>query len=130
MRGGFYQIFCIYLALITAGVACGLGGCKTVSPALTTATEDKAFLTVVNQTDYIWTLVLRRGDNTVLTTTVNPRESSPVYVVAGRYDIEQGVVGSVRDAYLTQVVSFEFKAGQRYRWPLVTLLSEPVSALP
>jgi len=130
MRGGFYRFFYIYLALITAGVGCGFSGCTTTRSAMPLAEEDRALLTVVNQTDYTWTVALRRGGDATLTSTLNPRESSVLHVEEGSYEIEQVVVGSARDAYLVQIVACEFKAGHRYRWPLVTLLSDPVSPLP
>ncbi len=113
-----------------AGVACGLTGCQSTRSALPKVAEENALLTVVNQTDYTWKLVLRRSGSTVLTSTLNPRESSALHVEAGHYEVEQGVTGSTRDAYLMQRVSCDFKAGQRYRWPLVTLLSDPVIPLP
>ncbi len=87
-----------------------------------------AVLEVINRTDYSWALAFTREGSAGSVVAVPARQTIRVRIAPGDYRIEQGVDEGTPDAAdLAQTITATLAAGQRYRWPLLTLLSDASS---
>lgn len=118
---------CVGIAL-AVGMALVVSGCSTASrqtaariPAAAAGVE------VVNRTPYAWKLTFRRDGAPGRVVAVTAGRTVSVEILPGNYRIEQRVDGAPASPQLSQVFDERFDAGQRYRWPLLTLLSETTS---
>lgn len=115
-------VFAVILALVAPG-------CSTVSRQVQERTSNLlARVDVVNRTPYAWRLNFRREGNREQVVAVRPGRTVSVEVTPGIYRIEQHAEDVPASAELSRSIDETFEAGQHYRWPLLTLLSEPVPA--
>ena len=114
-------------AVLTLG---GLfAGCASPDPKPSSAPAAPAHLTVINQTDYAWHLVVRRSSGAGAGDfRVQARATLSIDLAAGDYVIEQTELSADAGPALSRQIPTQLVAGQTYRWRLATLLSEPGAA--
>ncbi len=117
------------MAVCLALVVVALGECSGRQRGGVAIAAPQAHIEVVNRTDYSWSLAFARSGLPPSVVTVTPRGTVAVNLTPGDYQIEQRADGeSVQGRqHLALTVSATLLAGQRYRWPLLTLLSAPAS---
>lgn len=121
-RVGRACVFAVILALVTPG-------CSTVSRQVQDRTSALlARVDVMNRTPYAWRLNFRREGNREQIVGVRPGRTVSVEILPGSYRIEQRAEGVSASPDFSRSIDESFEAGQHYWWPLLTLLSEPVSA--
>lgn len=111
------------LALITIVFA---AGCSTAShQTRIVMAPPVAVVDVVNRSPYAWKLTFQRDGPHGRVVAVPAGRMVSVEIAAGSYRIEQEPEGVSSNAGLSRSIEEKFEAGQHYRWPLLTLLSEP-----
>ena len=101
-------------------------GCAAPVPIAPLASPP-AHLNVINETDYLWHLViLRAGGGSAHDSRLQPRATIKVDLAGGDYVIEQSVISESAAPELTRKIAAKLDSGQSYRWRLVTLLSESI----
>ena len=112
------------MALVLALVVTGLTRCTVPRQLELTAAESPAVVEVINRTDYSWTLVFTREALPGPVVAVPARQTVRVNIAPGDYRIAQRVEDATAEAApLAQTITATLAEGQRYRWPLLTLLS-------
>jgi hypothetical protein len=103
-----------------------LAGCSAPSPAPLSRESTPAHLTIINQTDYEWRIVIARSSGELAhDSRLQSRASLTVDLAGGDYVIEQTVLSENASPGLSRKISARLDSGQAYRWRLATLLSEP-----
>ena len=116
----------LWAALTLSGL---LTGCASPDPKPSSASAAPAHLTVINQTDYAWHLVVRRSSGVSTGDfRVEARASLSIDLAGGDYVIEQTELSADAGPALSRQIPTQLVAGQTYRWRLATLLSEPGAA--
>jgi hypothetical protein len=101
-------------------------GCAGPAPMADKVPRSPAHLTVINQTDYEWRLVIAQvAGGVVQNMQLSARASQTVDIEEGDCVIEQTALSSNAAPELSRRVSVRFESGQTYHWRLATLLSEP-----
>ena len=101
-------------------------GCAGPAPVADKAPRPPAHLTVINQTDYEWRIVVAQVAGGVVQNMRLPaRASQTVDLGEGDYVIEQTALSANAAPELSRKISVRFESGQTYHWRLATLLSEP-----
>ncbi|MBX7123438.1 MAG: hypothetical protein K1X42_15025 [Opitutaceae bacterium] len=122
LRVGGACVFVVTLALVAPG-------CSTGAQQVQARTGNSLVrVDVVNRTPYAWRLNFRREGNREQVVTVPLGRTVSVEILPGSYRIEQRAEGVSASPDFSRSIDESFEAGQHYRWPLVTLLSEPLSA--
>lgn len=109
-----------------AALALGLGlviygGC--FSPPV--ATYRPAHLAVENLTAYAWRIALKPMDGgAVQVISVEPHDSPSIEVPAGFYWVDQSIASPTARGTPPRRFTIQFRPGETYRWPLMTLLSQ------
>lgn len=83
-----------------------------------------AHLAIENLTSYAWRIVLvpqSGGAPQVLAVSAN--DSPTLDVPAGSYHVQQAIATPSAQGTVPREFNAELKAGETYRWPLMTLLS-------
>ena len=110
--------------LATLAEAFLFSGCAAPAPIAPPASPP-AHLIVVNETDYLWHLVIiRPGGGSAYDSQLQPRATVSLDLAGGDYVIEQSAISENAATELTRKIPANLQSGQTYRWRLVTLLSE------
>lgn len=115
-------VFAVILALVAPGCSTGARQVQDRTSALLARVD------VMNRTPYAWRLNFRREGNREQVVAVPSARTVSVEILPGTYRIEQHAEGDSANRDLFRSIDESFEAGQHYWWPLLTLLSEPVSA--
>lgn len=104
--------------------ALALAGCATPPIAVAPAPV-AARLAVVNLTPYAWRIaVAPAAGGEARVVRIEPRGTAELELPGGDYRIEQAILASAEQPEATRRFPARLDAGQTYRWPLATLMSE------
>lgn len=116
MTPSLKRCFPLVAALLAAVLATG---CATEAPPVPVA-----HLAIENLTSYAWRIALTpRNGGTPQILAVDPHDSPTLDVPAGAYQVDQRIATLAARGAVPRDFTAELKAGETYRWPLMTLLS-------
>jgi len=118
-------LICLARAALAVGVAVGLAGCAAPMTVAPRPAAGVAHVALINFTGRAWLISLRAaGGGEVRSGRIAAAATIDLPLSAGDYVIEQTLLASDGAVAATRQLAVHFDAGERYRWPLATLLSD------